>query len=99
MKIVACFFPYRQLTTHNMTISPCACLTIPHVQTIYNSPLTIHHSPLTIMFQRQAREPFPVRNILLLAAFILGCLFYVLKNMKEEPAPKPDQELGMRDEE
>ena len=64
MKILACLFPYRPLTTHD--------------------------SPLTIMFQRQAREPFPVRNILLLAAFILGCLLYVVNKSKEEPAPPPD---------
>jgi hypothetical protein len=44
------------------------------------------------MFQRQAREPFPARNILFLAAFVLGCLFYVLKNLKEEPPPPPVQE-------
>ena len=44
------------------------------------------------MFQRQAREPFPARNIIILAAFVLGCLFYVLKSLKEDPAPPPAQE-------
>ena len=45
------------------------------------------------MFQRQAREPFPARNILFLAAFVLGCLFYVLKSLKEDPAPPPAREI------
>ncbi len=62
----------------------------------HDSQLTTHDSPLTIMFQRQAREPFPVRNILLLAAFILGCLLYVVNKSKEEPAPPPD--VMMNDE-
>lgn len=49
------------------------------------------------MFQRQAREPFPVRNILLLAAFILGCLLYVVNKSREEPAPPP-LDMMMNDE-
>ncbi|MCC6279736.1 MAG: hypothetical protein IT262_03990 [Saprospiraceae bacterium] len=41
------------------------------------------------MFQRQAREPFPARNIIILAALVLAGLFYVLKSLKEDPAPAP----------
>ncbi|MBL7780873.1 MAG: hypothetical protein JNM22_06610 [Saprospiraceae bacterium] len=38
------------------------------------------------MFQRQSRNPFPARNILILAALVLACLLYVLRSMKEKPA-------------
>lgn len=39
------------------------------------------------MFQRQSRNPFPARNILILAALVLACLLYVLRSMKEQTVP------------
>ncbi|MCA0236333.1 MAG: hypothetical protein LCH81_08110 [Bacteroidetes bacterium] len=39
------------------------------------------------MFQRQTRNAFPARNILVLAALVLACLLYVLRSMKEKPTP------------
>lgn len=43
------------------------------------------------MFQRQTRQPFPVRNILLFAAIILAFLFILLRSM-QQPSGKPDEE-------
>lgn len=48
------------------------------------------------MFQRQARQPFPARNILLFAAAVLAFLFFLLKslNKKEETTPPPAEQNG-----
>lgn len=47
------------------------------------------------MFQRQARAPFPIRNIILLAAIVLAFLFYLINAAKEQaaaPAPAPTEQ-------
>ena len=47
------------------------------------------------MFQRQAREPFPIRNIILLAAIVLAFLLYLINARKEQaapPAPAPTEQ-------
>jgi len=46
------------------------------------------------MFQRQSREPFPIRNILLLALIVLGFLLFLIGQMKkaEKPAAAPATE-------
>ena len=49
----------------------------------------VHLSLVFSMFQRQSREPFPARNIIVLAAIVLAALLYVLNSMKEKPAPPP----------
>ena len=41
------------------------------------------------MFERKSREPFPARNIIVLAAIVLAALLYVINSMKEKPAPPP----------
>lgn len=41
------------------------------------------------MFQRQAKEPFPVRNILIVAALVLGFLCFIFKNRTEHAATPP----------
>lgn len=38
------------------------------------------------MFQRQAKEPFPMRNIALVAALVLGFLYIILKNVSPQTA-------------
>lgn len=38
------------------------------------------------MFQRQARSPFPFRNILILAALVLGLLYFVVSSLKKDEA-------------
>lgn len=37
------------------------------------------------MFQRHTRQPFPTRNILVLAAAILGMLYYMYQKLREKP--------------
>ena len=44
------------------------------------------------MFQRQAPQPFPVQNIILLAIFVVAALVFLLKNMHPvapDPPPPP----------
>lgn len=41
------------------------------------------------MFQRQAREPFPIRNIIVLALIILGFFLFLLSQIKKTPPPQP----------
>jgi len=42
------------------------------------------------MFRRHTREPFPVRNIVLLSAVVLLILLYLLYQLKKtETAPSP----------
>ena len=43
------------------------------------------------MFQRQTRQPFPVRNILLFAAIVLAFLFILLRSMQQSSG-KPEEE-------
>ncbi|HOY08144.1 MAG TPA: hypothetical protein PLO67_22200 [Saprospiraceae bacterium] len=45
------------------------------------------------MFERKSREPFPARNIIVLAAIVLAALLYVINSMKEKPAPPPPLEV------
>lgn len=43
------------------------------------------------MFQRQARNPFPARNLFILGAAVLGFLYFLLKNVQtthQQPAPE-----------
>ena len=52
------------------------------------------------MFQRQARQPFPFRNILILAAAVMLFLFFLLKSTQpspEKPAPLPGSETEKAD--
>ena len=37
------------------------------------------------MFQRYNRQPFPTRNIIVLAVAVLGILGFMLKKLKEKP--------------
>lgn len=52
------------------------------------------------MFQRQARQPFPARYIVILAAAVLALLFFLLKNLNKEektnppPTEQTDGEMG-----
>jgi hypothetical protein len=40
------------------------------------------------MFQRQAREPFPIRNIIILALIVLTLILFVVSQRKsKEPLP------------
>jgi photosystem II stability/assembly factor-like uncharacterized protein len=39
------------------------------------------------MFQRQTRQPFPFRNIIVLFAIVLGFFWYVYSHMKHAPEP------------
>lgn len=39
------------------------------------------------MFQRQAREPFPIRNIIILALIIIGFFVYLLSQSKKAEKP------------
>jgi len=42
------------------------------------------------MFQRQAREPFPIRNIIILALIVLTLIFFVVSQRKnKETLPLP----------
>ncbi len=42
------------------------------------------------MFRRHTREPFPIRNIVLLSVVVLLILLYVLYQLKQaEEAPPP----------
>lgn len=41
------------------------------------------------MFQRQAKEPFPVRNILIVAALVLGFLCFLFKSRPDHAATPP----------
>ena len=41
------------------------------------------------MFQRQNRQAFPARNIILLAIVVLGFLIYLLKKTREMPESNP----------
>ena len=52
------------------------------------------------MFQRQARQPFPARNILILAAAVLAFLFFLLKslNKEQETAPPPAEQRGEKED-
>jgi hypothetical protein len=68
-------------------------------QNLGQSPIfarSFHFSPLILspllMFQRQSREPFPARNILLLAVIILLGLLYLIRQMQEKPAEPPPLE-------
>lgn len=51
------------------------------------------------MFQRQAREPFPFRNILFIAAIVAACLYWLIKSLQapaEPPTPpKTEREPGV----
>jgi photosystem II stability/assembly factor-like uncharacterized protein len=44
------------------------------------------------MFQRQARTPFPFRNILILAALVMGLLYYAIKVRQQNNAEIPPEE-------
>lgn len=37
------------------------------------------------MFQRQARQPFPIRNIIVLALIVLGFFLFLLNQIKKTP--------------
>lgn len=42
------------------------------------------------MFQRQSPQPFPVRNVIFLAIFVVAALVFLLKNMQPiSPGPPP----------
>ncbi len=41
------------------------------------------------MFQRQAPQPFPVRNIILLAIVVVASLVFLLKSMQPVPPAMP----------
>lgn len=49
------------------------------------------------MFQRQAKAPFPARNILIIAALVLGFLFFIFKNLQQQAPPAataPEEKEG-----
>jgi hypothetical protein len=48
------------------------------------------------MFQRQTREPFPARNIFLLAALVLAGLLYLLNNIQKTAEGPPPADTEMR---
>ena len=56
------------------------------------------------MFQRQAASPFPFRNILILAALVLGLLYFVATSLKKDdalatpPAEPEKSEIPPQDE-
>ncbi len=45
------------------------------------------------MFQRQARTTFPARNLFILGTAVLVFLIFLLKNIKKDPVPAPEQQL------
>ena len=49
------------------------------------------------MFQRQTRQPFPIRNILVLIAIVLGFLYLVISQRQkaaQPPAPPATEQPG-----
>ena len=43
------------------------------------------------MFQRQAREPFPTRNIIFIAILILAFLLFLFRQTQKSNPPSPVQ--------
>ncbi|GEM_PF-1334887 len=53
-------------------------------------PAVLLAQKITIMFRRQSRDPFPVRNIAALSFIVLLVLVFVLQQLKKtEQAPAP----------
>lgn len=42
-----------------------------------------------LMFRRQTREPFPIRNIIAFSVIVLIVLLFVLQEMKKAETPAP----------
>ena len=51
------------------------------------------------MFQRQTRQPFPVRNILLFAAIVVALLAILFKSLRQPPAASPPPAVEKPEEE
>lgn len=43
------------------------------------------------MFQRQSRQAFPARNILLFAALVIALLFFLIRSARQSDAPPPQE--------